>query len=113
MYENLSEEELKKLTYPVINKDAIITVKLGTGYVKRLQQALHFLVKDKTKEEFEQYKKEAEALKDVPNPHFKEEWKDHVTTLGLLINTVEKSAMEQGLTRNATYDEIMGLASKG
>lgn len=109
----INETDLKQIQYTVIKKDAVVNVKMGTGYIRRLQEAMHFLVKDKTAEQFEQYKKEAEALKDVQNPSFNEEWKNHVTTLGLLISTVEKAAVDQGLTRNASYDEFMSIVSKG
>jgi hypothetical protein len=110
--DQITNEDYKNQLYPVIKKDAVITVKVGTGYLKRLQEVLHFIVKDKSAEEFEQYKKEVTAMQNSKNPSFNEEWKGHVTTLGLLITEIEKSAMAQGLTENRSYDELMNLVNK-
>jgi len=77
----------------MIKPDAIIDIKIGTGFLQKLQNLTVFLVKDLTPEQLETYKTEAEA-----NKGFSEEWMDHVTTMSVLLKELETNADTQGFS---------------
>ena len=75
----------------MIKPDAIVDVKIGTGFLQQIQHLLIFLAKDLKPEQLEQYKKEAEEK--IP---FTEEWMSHVTTVSILLKEIEEKADLQG-----------------
>ena len=77
----------------VIKPDAIVDIKIGTGFLQRIQHILIYMSKDLTPEQLEKYKKEAEE-----NAEFSEEWMNHVTTLSTLLKEIENRADEQGFS---------------
>lgn len=77
----------------MIKPDAVIGIKIGTGFLQKLQNATLFLTRDLTAEQLETYKSEAEA-----NNGFSEEWMDHVTTMGILLKELEVNADAQGFS---------------
>lgn len=80
----------------MIKPDAIIDIKIGTGFLQQIQHLLMFLAKDLKPEQLEQYKKEADE-----KITFTEEWMSHVTTVSILLKEIETKADEQGFS----YDE--------
>ena len=64
----------------MIKPDAIIDIKIGTGFLQQIQHLLMFLAKDLKPEQLEQYKKEADE-----KITFTEEWMSHVTTVSILL----------------------------
>lgn len=79
-----------------LKTDAIVSVKIGSGFVQRLQQMLFFLLKDIPADKVEDYKKALEGktgFVDMPEP-----WMDHVLTLSVLLRQIETNSEEQGLT---------------
>ena len=87
----------------MIKPDAIIDIKIGTGFLQQIQQLLMFLAKDLTPEQLEQYKKEADEK--VP---FTEEWMSHITTISILLKEIETKADEQGFT----YEEELSTTEE-
>ena len=79
-----------------LKNDAIVDIKIGAGFLQKLQRTLLYLVKDLTPEQLAQYKKESEEHKE--NPQFSQEWMEHVTVMSVLLKEVETKAEEQGLT---------------
>ena len=77
----------------VIKPEAVIDIKIGTGFLQRIQHVLIFLSKDLTPEQLAQYKKEADEK--IP---FTEEWMEHVTTLATLLKELEVNADTQGFS---------------
>lgn len=75
----------------MIKPDAIIDIKIGTGFLQQIQQLLMFLAKDLKSDQLEQYKKEADEK--IP---FTEEWMTHITTVSVLLKEIEEKADEQG-----------------
>jgi hypothetical protein len=75
----------------MIKPEAIIEIKIGTGFLQQIQNLLVYLAKDLTPEQLDQYKKEAEEK--IP---FTEEWMNHVTTISTLLKELEIKADEQG-----------------
>ena len=78
-------------TIKMVKHDALIEIKIGTGFLQKLQQMLLFITKDVTTEDLEKYKQEAELKQD-----FSEEWMEHLTTMSILITEIETKAEEQG-----------------
>jgi len=83
-------------TIKMIKPDAIVDIKIGTGFLQQIQNLLMYLAKDLTPEQLAQYKKEAEE-----KISFSEEWMTHVTTVSVLLKEIEVKADEQGFA----YDE--------
>jgi len=75
----------------MIKPEAIIEIKIGTGFLQQIQNLLIYLAKDLTPEQLNQYKKEAEE-----KTPFSEEWMNHVTTISTLLKELEIKADEQG-----------------
>lgn len=84
-------EKNDKIT--LIKKDAQIPIIIGTGFLSRLQQALLFLVDNKSNEEL-----------DTLTEHIKNEnipidtWMYHFETISLIIREIETNAIKKGLT---------------
>lgn len=80
----------------MIKKDAIIDVKIGTGFIKKLQDALIEVSSKRTEEEIKAFGTLVENKSELPEP-----WMETIYTLSLLIRSIEEQAIEQ----NATYEE--------
>lgn len=85
----------------MIKKDAVIKIGIGTGFLQNLQKILFYIASDLTKEQLEEYKRQAEAREE-----FTEDWMTHLTTISILIRELEKAAEEQGHTYDGDLDEI-------
>lgn len=83
-------------TIKMIKPDAIIDIKIGTGFLQQIQNLLMYLAKDLTPDQLAQYKKEADEK--IP---FTEEWMTHITTISILLKEIEVKADEQGFA----YDQ--------
>lgn len=77
----------------MIKPDAIIDIKIGTGFLQKLQNLTIYLTKDLSTEQLEAYKTEAEA-----NKGFSEDWMNHVTTMSVLLKELETNADTQGFS---------------
>lgn len=77
----------------LIKPEAIIDIKIGTGFLQKIQHVLMFLAKDLTPEQLAQYKKEAEE-----KIEFTEEWMHHITTVSTLLKELEINADAQGFS---------------
>jgi hypothetical protein len=77
----------------MIKHDAIIDIKIGTGFLQQLQKMLLFMTVDLTTEDMELYKKLTEKNEELTEP-----WMEHLTTLSILLKEIETKAEEQGFT---------------
>ena len=84
----------------MIKKDAILEMKVGTGFFQKLQSLLFFMFSQLTPEQVEQFKKESSA-----GTGLSEEWMQHVTTLSILIKSLEESAINTGNTYEKEFEE--------
>ena len=82
--------------------NAIIDIKIGTGFLQKLQQMLVFLTIDRTAEELETYRQLNEE-----NQGFTEPWMDHLTTLSVLLKEIETKAEEQGFTYEGDIEDTI------
>ena len=77
----------------MIKHDAVIDIKIGTGFLQKLQKMLLFMTIDLTPEDMELYKKLNENNEELTEP-----WMEHLTTLSILLKEIETKAEEQGFT---------------
>jgi hypothetical protein len=91
----------------MIKKDASIGIKVGAGFLQKLQKLLFFIAADLTEEQLDQFKKEAESFKE--GSQFSEDWMEHITTISVLLKELEKAAEEQGFT----YEEDINNLKTG
>lgn len=80
----------------VIKKDAIIDIKVGTGFLQKLQKLMIHIISDVSPEQLAEYKKEAENFKQ--DSEFSEDWMEHLTTISVLVKEIEQQAETQGYT---------------
>lgn len=85
------QEEPKGVHY--IPKSALIPVKIGSGFIQRLQRLLIFLIQDKTPEEIELLQK---ALED--NSAEEDSWMYQYETIQTMILIIEKTAIDLKIT---------------
>jgi len=88
----------------VIKKDAVIDIKVGTGFLQKLQKVMMSIAANVTEEDIEKYKTEAEKIKD--GHQFTEDWMDNLTTMSILLKELETKAEEQGFTYDQNFDDI-------
>lgn len=84
-----------------IPKDAVIPVKIGTGYLLRLQKLLVHLIADKSKEELKDLE---ERLKD--NTIEEDSWMYHFQTIRDFVSYVEQTAVDEKLTVVKNIDDL-------
>lgn len=97
-----SEEKLIQ----VIKPDAIVNIKVSTGYYRRFQEATMQLVSSKTKEELEK------ALEEIKSGKIETEWVKHYETLLIFCKEFETNAKEEGMTEMISAKELQERLSK-
>lgn len=80
----------------VIKKEAMVPITLGTGMIQRLQKIFAFIVTNVSPEDIELYKELVGNNKPVT-----EEWMEHLTTISMLLVSLEEQAIKTG----QTYEE--------
>jgi hypothetical protein len=89
----------------MIKKDASVDIKIGAGFLQKIQKIMFYIASGVTPEQVEQYKAEAEKF--TENSEFSEEWMEHLNTISILIREIEAKATEQGFTYEEDIDNIM------
>lgn len=89
----------------MIKKDAVIDLKIGTGFIQKLQKVLMHVASGLTPEQLEQYKKEASTI--TPGEEFSEDWMETLTTISLVIREIENEAEKQGHTYEGSIDDLI------
>ena len=86
-----------------IKNDAIVSIRISAAFLQRIQKVMFSLAMDKTPEEVEDFKNQADKLREQQNynPQFTEDWMDNVFTMSVLINEVESTIVKEG----HTYEE--------
>ena len=84
----------------MIKKDAVVSIKVSAAFLKKKKKVMFSLIIDKSPEEIEQFKTEADKIKQEENylPQFSEDWMDNLFTMTVLINEVESTIIKEGLT---------------
>lgn len=85
----------------LLKKDALISIKIGAGFLKKLQDALIDVCSTHSEEELKQLEELIGEKKELT-----ESWMDTVYTLSLLIRSIEEEALNQKLTYEEEIDNL-------
>jgi hypothetical protein len=85
----------------LLKKDALVSIKIGTGFLKKLQDALMDVSANRSEEELKELENLIKEKKELT-----ESWMDTVFTLSLLIRSIEEEALNQGLTYEEDVDNL-------
>lgn len=77
---------------PVLKKDTMVPIELGTGYIKRLYELSMFLIADKTPEQLEALNNAVQQ--DTADSEL---WMKHYVTVLSLLKGIEESAISKNL----------------
>lgn len=88
---------------PVIRQDAQIPIVVGTAIVKRLQELAMSIISNKSEADIDSL----QALLDKNITEFDEPWMNEYYTVMLLLNGIERKAVELGLVDNLDADEVI------
>jgi hypothetical protein len=94
---------MNKIT--VIKGDAIVSIKVGAGFLQKLQKVMMNIVTDKSSEELETFKKSVE-LHEKENTEFSETWMEDLFTLSVLINEIESTLIKEGHTEEQDIEDL-------
>lgn len=83
----------------IIKEDAICEIKMSTGYYKRIQQAIGFIIENKPISVIQ------EAHKSIAERKVTEQWVYHYETLLILCKEFEKDARANGFIEQMTIAE--------
>lgn len=91
--------ESKEEKHDVILPDAIVSIRISTGFYQRLQAALNFITKDKTAEEIQQ------GYEQIKTRNVKDTWVLHMETLFIFLKDFQVKAKEDGFVKKMTESE--------
>ena len=84
----------------VIKEDAIVSIKMSTGYYKRIQNVIAFLIEGKSLQEVQ------DSHKIIASRNIKEPWIFQYETLLILCKEFEKAAHENKFIEKITIAEL-------
>lgn len=84
---------------PFLKKDAIVTIKIGTGFLQQIGGIIPILLEGKTQEDVAKIETLISEKKEL------EPWMSAVATLQVLIRTTFEEADKEGLVEFRPYDE--------
>jgi len=84
----------------VILPDAVVSIKVSTGFYQRLNNIVTFLVEGKSQTEIESSHAQIKA-KDIKEP-----WIHHMQTLYIFLREFQKEAKAAGFVKNLTQEEM-------
>jgi hypothetical protein len=91
----------------MLKSDAIIIVKISTGFLQKLQGVLMYLSENLTEEKIKLFNEEVSQIKDHFN--FSEPWMQHLYVIGLLVKEIEREGIEQGFSYEVDLDILEKL----
>jgi hypothetical protein len=86
---------------PFLKKDAIVTIKIGTGYLQQIASIITLLVEGKTQEDLKNIEEK------IKNKEELEPWMAAIATLQVLIRTVFEEADKEGLVEYKNLEESL------
>ena len=90
----------------VIKSDALVNIKVSTGYYRRFQEAVMHLVEGKSKEELEK------ALEDIKSGKIESDWVKHYETLLIFCKEFESTAKNESMTEMISTKELQERIAK-
>ena len=97
---NETSEQIQNEVIDVIKEDAIVSIKMSTGYYKRVQEATKSLIETKSPGVLEI------AHQSIRDQKITEAWVFHYETLLILCNEFEKAAKETNQIQQMTVSEF-------
>lgn len=91
---------------PFLKADAVVPVEIGTGFVQRIQQVLHYLIPTRSEEEIKDLEDRLKNNKPL------EEWMQPFLTITTLLNSIEKTAEKLGMIEYRPIQEIIPSAPR-
>jgi hypothetical protein len=85
----------------MLKPDAVITIKVGTAFIKRIQNALLDVSAGKTEEDLANLHSLIENKEELTEP-----WMNTVFTLSLLVKSIEEEGISQGFVYEEDVDKI-------
>lgn len=98
---DMAEEKIE-----IIMPEAIISVNMDTGYYRRIQEIVGFMVSEKTQEQLQH------AHDQISSQVVTEPWVQHYETLLILCKEFEQNAKNNGHTKLITHEEAAKLFSE-
>ena len=86
-------------TYTAIKRETTFPITVGGNTLINLQKLLLFILADKTEQEIQT------AHEKIMKQEFDEDCYEHVAFLSLMINIIERTAHEKGLTVQENLDQ--------
>lgn len=93
---------MSKIT--VIKGDAVVSIKIGAGFLQKLQKIMINIISDKSAEDLDVFKQAMESRKDN-NADLPEPWMDDLSTLTILINEIETTLIKEGFTEEQEIED--------
>jgi hypothetical protein len=90
----------------VIKEDAVVSIKMSTGYYKRIQNVIAFLIEGKSLQEVQ------DSHKIIASRNIKEPWIFQYETLLILCKEFEKAAHENNFIDKMTIAELREAMTK-
>ena len=97
---NETSEQIQNEVIDVIKEDAIVSIKMSTGYYKRIQEVTKSLIETKSSGVMEI------AHQSIRDQKITEAWVFHYETLLILCNEFEKAAKESNQIQQMTMAEF-------
>jgi ketol-acid reductoisomerase len=89
----------------IIKPDAVVNIKVSTGYYRRFQEAVMHLVEGKSKEELEK------ALEEIKSGKIQSDWVRQYETLLIFCKEFETTAKNEGMTEMISTKELQDRIS--
>lgn len=89
-------------TIKMLKPNALISIEVGTGFVRRVHEMIGYLTADIPQEEVDKF---YEVLKSG-SQQFPEPWMDHFFTLTMLIGSIEQAADKAGMTYEESIPDV-------
>ena len=90
----------------VINKDAQISITVGTAFIAQMQGLLLSLLSDKSEEDIASFKESLELLNNE-DEEFPEDWMRHVHLITSLLKDIEEIAEQTNQIIEKDVDDII------
>lgn len=93
-------EENKDAKIEIMPNSGVVSIKVSGAFLTRIQSVLVYLLKDMDTARIK------EAAERIQKQEHTEPWEFHYETLAVLINDIERSAREEGITETKTIAEL-------
>jgi hypothetical protein len=100
IFAGIMAEENKDTKIEIMPNSGVVSIKVSGAFLTRIQSVLVYLLNDMPTERIK------EAAERIQKQEHTEPWEFHYETLAVLINDIERSAREEGITETKTIAEL-------